>query len=777
MKSAPVRKFLLPWIALCGIGAAAEVKLEHPDFIATLNDNNGKAGFSIVEKSTGTPVVQNGILFPGAKPLSPPSVSSITDSVFGKGRRALITVEGGTVSLDAYPSLPFVLVRSSLKNIGATDTDTASKEVATYTYNAPAAGLKTSGTGGLLDPGKNPGSYLFLACADPATRKGIVSGWITQKRGSGTVFSAVDGGKTNFKAQLEHGHLILKPGQSSVLDTFAIGVFPDARIGLEKFSDAIAKAHAIKLRPKTAVYCSWYAEGPGHGKAGTPATTIELAKFIKDQRLKEYGLGVIQLDDFWQDGPMMGGPSSEFSRVNPGGPYKDGIAPVAKQVKENGVDFGLWWLPFGRNHMQPDYKDKQDWFVKKPDGTPLRQKSFGGSCLDSTNPAVREHLKDLSSVIAGWGVDYFKMDGLSAGAGVDHVYINDSYKNDMLSGCLPLHDPSKTNIEAARMGMEAIRSGAGKNVFFSACCAVQNMRIYAGTIGLVDSMRVGPDFNHDGQGIRSGPLRGSWMYFLNGKVWWNDPDPTKVRDNNQNSEGDSAMNGAVTLDQARMTSSWVSVTNQFFLISDWLPNLPAERMDILKRTMAVHHGTARPVDYFDNNLANTWHVSDESSGVRRDLIGVFNFHPKPLKVSHALDKAGLIAGKTYHAFDFWAGKRLPDASGEIKAGLAPNSCQVIALRASEGRPLLISTSRHVTQGMVDVKKEIWNNNKLSGVSQVIGADPYELRIIVPEGYTAGEVKLSTGEKPEVSNEPGLLRVKFTPAKSGTANWSVAFTKA
>ena len=49
--------------------------------------------------------------------------------------------------------------------------------------------LGVSGTGGLLAPDKNPGSYLFLTCADPDTRRGIVAGWITEDRGSGVVVS------------------------------------------------------------------------------------------------------------------------------------------------------------------------------------------------------------------------------------------------------------------------------------------------------------------------------------------------------------------------------------------------------------------------------------------------------------------------------------------------------------------------------------------------------------------------------------------------------------
>ena len=47
------------------------------------------------------------------------------------------------------------------------------------------------GTAGLLPADQNPGSYVFLTCADPATRKGVVTGFISQKRASGVVFSSV----------------------------------------------------------------------------------------------------------------------------------------------------------------------------------------------------------------------------------------------------------------------------------------------------------------------------------------------------------------------------------------------------------------------------------------------------------------------------------------------------------------------------------------------------------------------------------------------------------
>ena len=101
------------------------------------------------------------------------------------------------------------------------------------------------------------------------------------------------------------------------------------------------------------------------------------------------------------------------------------------------------------------------------------------------------------------------------------------------------------------------------------------------------------------------------MYFLNGRVWWNDPDPCTVR-----AAGKGIGTKGVTLDQARLTASWVAMAGQFFLISDWLPALPPERLDILKRTMLSHNATARPVDYLSRGKQRRTVCEQTRTGVR-----------------------------------------------------------------------------------------------------------------------------------------------------------------
>ena len=54
----------------------------------------------------------------------------------------------------------------------------------------------------------------------------------------------------------------------------------------------------------------------------------------------------------------------------------------------------------------------------------------------------------------------------------------------------------------------------------------------------------------EGGGIITGPIRGNRLYFLHGRVWWNDPDPSYVRP-------------AVKLNHAQLLASWVAVSGMF----------------------------------------------------------------------------------------------------------------------------------------------------------------------------------------------------------------------
>jgi hypothetical protein len=767
------------WLQLCGALAplsllAAPLRIENAVVSVRYNESAGR--FSCAVKSSDRPFAVDGKLDGVAKSAA---AEDATDPVFGAGRRIAVTKSDGSVaSLELYPDLPFVLIRGMRHNDGTNAITVAKCVPATFTLDLgkPASELRTMGTAGLLAPDRNPGSYVFLTCADPATRRGVVAGWVTHDRGDGVLFSEVKEGRVGFKAQIDYGRLLIESGQSAALETLAVGVFDDARIGQELFADAIKKHYDIRLRPRSPGFCTWYSEVGGltDKKGGAGALNekdiVTLTEFAAKE-LKPFGFGFVQIDDEWQDGASnpdgsrINGPRRGFTRHKPDGPYPQGMAATAEMIERNGLTAGIWILPFARNHQDPEYKDRQDWFIKRLDGKPY-ETVWGGTSLDLTHPAVQAHLVELAKTLKGWGFDYFKMDGLWTGSATEQIYVNDGYKDDQIGNNAPFRDPRVTNIEAMRSGLKLLRQAAGPKVYFSGCCASQNMRSLGGAMGLVDSMRVGPDngfewqdyrkevMHFEGGGIITGPIRANRLYFLNGRVWWNDPDPAYVRP-------------AVKLNHAQLLASWIAVAGAFDLNSDWLPGLPPERLDILKRCMPSHQAQARPVDYFDTTMPSIWLLTDARTAVRRDVLGLYNWDSEPRAVGYDAAKSGLDGTATYHAFDFWGNAPLPDFKGAFKIDVAAEACRIVAVRKAEGRPVLVSTSRHVTQGIVDVREETWSAGTLSGVSEVVANDPYELRI-AGIGGSSGWKFVKASVSPEDANAG--VTIQAAQARPGEEGW-------
>ena len=206
----------------------------------------------------------------------------VSDAVFGIGSSLLInTIDGCKTRFALFPMQPFLFVTQIFKN---TDADTLNIQKLnpisfSIDLGKKANELITLGTGGLLAADKNPGSYVFLTTVDPATRHGVISGWLTNEKGSGVLFSRFTDNTIVIKPQIDYGNFRLPPGKKETSETLLIGYFDDARIGEEQFADAIAKHQHIKLKPRTAVYCSWYSEE--NGGAGSEESSVELAGFIK----------------------------------------------------------------------------------------------------------------------------------------------------------------------------------------------------------------------------------------------------------------------------------------------------------------------------------------------------------------------------------------------------------------------------------------------------------------------------------------------------------------
>jgi hypothetical protein len=687
------------------------------------------------------------------------------DSSLGKGRAIQIARDSLTDRIILYPQLPFVILQQSIRNKYADPTTTHTITQLHLPVSLPSKDARVLGCDGLTPADQNRASYAFLAAADPGTRRGVVAGWLTSHRGSGIVFSKPVPGENQLyvEGRVDYGKLLLQPGESAEGEVFAIGHFDDALLGLEAYADTVARLHSVKLKPIPSGYCTWYSRP--HGGAADEKSLKELATFAKE-KLAGFGFNLVQIDDKWQLS------SRDYTTHKPTGPYPSGMKATADTLQSLGMTPGLWFIPFGWDPKSPTFAGKQDYFVKRPDGTPYEVK-WAGSCLDMTHPGARDLLRDtVSRVTHEWGYKYLKLDGLWTGMAAQILYPNPAVRDDKL-GDATFHDPRKTNVEAYRDGLKLVRQAAGDDVYITGCNVAQNMRTLAASFGLVDALRVGRDIGASWEKILPSMTMGTRLYFFHGRTWHNDPDCLMLRE-------------PLTLEQARAWASWIAVSGQLNLVSEWLPGLPEDRLEIIKRSMPNTGLCGRPLDLFERNDPRVWKLSAGTGKDRRDIVALFNWSDKEsIDLEIPLTKLDLPPAKAYVGVEFWRNERqefLAPIAGALTATLPPGSCRVFSLRPVADHPQVLGTFRHITMGITDLADERYDpaTRTLSATSKVVGGDPYKMFILIPaaEGrITKAQVSpedQQAGVTTQVDEAGPLARVTLRAPTPRAVHWKITF---
>jgi hypothetical protein len=404
-------------------------------------------------------------------------------------------------------------------------------------------------------------------------------------------------------------------------------------------------------------------------------------------------------------------------------------------------------------------------FAKDPQtGKPVSNTRWSGATIDSTSPDGEAFLRDRFQRIQKWGYSYIKVDGLHLGAPSHNIYVHRIPAGKSLRPAV-LHNPDKTFIEGYRYGLKMLREET-PGTFVLGCTSTQNMVSFAPIFGMVDAMRVGPDNDLATKGdwkelVFGADFAGN-LWFLNNRVWYNDPDPFYVRESNP-------------LAKAQWMASWLAVSGAMNTTSERYAELPPERLDIIKRTLPAHDFPARPVDILEHEKPSLWIVGND----RLHIVGLFNWDEKnPTTIACDPARMGLDTTKKYDVFDFWANRYLGTVSGTWNETLEGAGCRVLALRETATHPQLLSTSRHITQGLIDVKSESWDpaTRILSGTSAMVEGDPYELRLVCPDALTPTNISVNEndGTCSGFTREGNLVRVTITPKKTGAVDWALTF---
>lgn len=432
---------------------------------------------------------------------------------------------------------------------------------------------------------------------------------------------------------------------------------------------------------------------------------------------------------------------------------------IADYIRSKGLVPGIWFTPY--TVAPPEVTGQHpDWFIHDKDGKPI--KTFGGvSYRDhlTLNANNREAVREWFGMwwrkaSATWNFDFFKIDG--------QPQVIDAYRKSADGG----------GVEGYRKGLAIGRQIVGDEKFINVCWGIP-----LEAIGLVDGSRTGGDTGNQAHAI---DIILRWN-FLNNVAWWSDPDA-------------AANLYRATVERTRLNAQARVLTGQQFLTDDVWTSVPPQICRVWQRSFPTLD--IRPVnlykiddwkqyDLFDLRIAKPWGTWD--------VVGLFNYEGRPTTKSLDLERLPLEADEV-HVFDYWnsvyLGKFRRDA--KIMRALAAHEGELFSIvpAPKDDRPVLLSTSRHLSQGGLDLDElsAIGGRTSTQDIvgpdyssvhwslagksSHLIAGEPYEL-VFATGNYdrVPADSFFGAGRMP---GKNGVSRVTLVPKKGGSEQWEVDF---
>jgi alpha-galactosidase len=404
-------------------------------------------------------------------------------------------------------------------------------------------------------------------------------------RHAGTIRARIVDGRVEIATEAWLGGAVLRAGETRELHPAHIDEGDDPNALLEQWATRVGASERARVgAPFTVGWCSWY-----HYFHDVTATAMH-ANLAQST---EWPFDVFQLDDGYQ--------RSIGDWLHTNEKFPRGIDAMADAIARSGHTPGIWLAPFLAAPDSALATKHLDWLARAPEGDGFAIGMFhpvwGGVMaeLDTTNPEVLHHLEETASELVATGYRYLKLD-FTFSAAMPGRYA----------------DPTKTPAERVRAGYDAIRRGAGDDVFIVGCGAP-----LGAVVGAVDAMRIGADvapwWNAPADAVEQQPgyeettpatrhafVNTCTRSFMHRRLWLNDPDCVMLR------TSDTGLSPAAATGWARI----VGASGGLILVSDDLALLgpPARRLldEVIEAGRAADAAategiTSRPIDVFAGN--------------------------------------------------------------------------------------------------------------------------------------------------------------------------------
>lgn len=646
-------------------------------------------------------------------------------------------------------------------------------------------------------------SELLALAYDRGAKQAFLMAYDSSERWCGAVQFVPEEAGPWFSMDYGIGDIEMDPGETVALETMVFAVGNDPWALLETYGDRVQRKFAPQFPDGTVVsWCSWYPYRLGV----TEERLLETAR-VGAERLKSYGLSIIQADLGWQAGQT----PSEFQES---AQFPHGFGWISERIEALGLHFGVWQAPYCIHETHAIARDHPDWLIQREDGTPalLWDRWYWEPhgkvyILDLTHPEALDWLRREFEGLRDKGIRYYKADFQS---GAQHPLAVARKDKRVAQGGA---------IEASRRAAQVIKEAMGEGALQLNCSGPEMPGTGHWPLNYVCSDTGNTGFI-DPQFMRENTLALAAHLWKNRR--WSVIQPSCL-----------CVGLPGCIDEARLRATIAFMSGGQIDIGDTLQDLPEDRWAVLTSVLPPLGVSAKPADLFEpvhgagsydyagvcmgnaedmgaadvsrfeHSPGSVWHLRVERDWDAWDLVAVLAFDGRSAEGKPAMSTFNIplallgLDDAPRWAFEFWGGQFLGDApggrtnpdgyghpgdvhellvtggSGELSLSFFGPTAKVLALRTKRNHPWPVGTTFHHSCGaeLSGVAYDPVTSN-LRGVLSRPGVEQGRM-VIAAAGMAPRQCLVDGCEAPWLQGGKGSVVVPVTTTGKAV-DWEIRF---
>ena len=493
------------------------------------------------------------------------------------------------------------------------------------------------------------------------------NGFLVGPVGPAEAYTIVEVRNEGVKAWVQMDNVLVRAGESRRSEEMIFS-FEPSRTSTDIWTRWVAATHGVR-RNKGAVYgwCSWY----DRTTKIDAAHVLEVTQTIGDNP-NTFGKGIVQIDDGYQkmDGDWSGNQK-----------FPEGMAAVAKEIREVGCIPGVWFAPLMIHPEHPWGKANPEAIQSNAKGISsfMNPNSFhpdGANWINPDHPKSKPFLFNIIRDARERGFGYIKIDF----NGIGSRFV----------------DPTKTRMQVFRDLYTLYREAAGDEMYILSCLG----RPTRGVVGFIDAARVGPDSHPAGfEHCLDSVLR----FQIYDNVWWqNDADVSYLAEDLESRTLGGTPQGR------GMWQTWhntVALVGGTAMVSEPLNKPDAQAL--WRNYEIMRPGSREPARLLTlgqspDNTAFGFAASRAYGDFA--VYNLYNCTKDPMPLTLDFERAGLPLGVRCAVFDFWENRVVGYAKDSYTTEELPvHSSALLRLTPlTSDRPTLVGSDLHLSIGATEI---------------------------------------------------------------------------